>query len=125
MISTPAPVATADMPVGSTPMKFPATVLLVAVPDRKRTHGLKPLITRPRMIVLDVATSSPTPPESPEPLNWILRTALSPIARVFGLQPGWVYPSMVTAAVIAGREVAGLIVWTPEPEMSKAIVLPE
>ena len=36
--------------------------------------------------------------------------------------PGWLVPSIVTVLVIAGRAVAGLIVCTPEPGMSKSIV---
>lgn len=48
--------------------------------------------------------------------------ALEPAAAVFGVAPGWVYPSMVSAPVassIVGSGVAASIVFTPEPGMAK------
>ena len=41
---------------------------------------------------------------------------------VFSLEPGWVYPSITAASLTGGSGVAGVIVWTPAPGMSKAIV---
>ena len=41
---------------------------------------------------------------------------------MLSLAPGWLYPSIVTASVIAGSGVSGEIVCTPEPGMLNVIV---
>ena len=45
-----------------------------------------------------------------------------PNGFVLGDAPGCVYPSIVRLSVIAGSVVRGVIVWTPLPGMSNAIV---
>ena len=49
-------------------------------------------------------------------------TAFSPPASVLGLEPGWLYPSISTACVIAGNADCGAIVNGPVPAMLKSIV---
>ena len=90
------------------------------------------LITNPRRTLpslpgrkLNAASNSAAPVLVPSiSMRW---TELSPSPGPFefGLEPGCVKPSIVTVAVICGYALAGVIVWTPAPEMSNAIVEPE
>ena len=58
-----------------------------------------------------------------EPSITISGTALSAVVDVLGLEPGWVYPSMIVGLVIAGSSDCRVITWGPEPGMSKSMVL--
>src|SRR5215472_5337617 len=87
---------------------------------------LQRLRTSPRTTLESLPVPRSRPSDDPKaPDSSMSRTALSPAASVLGLAPGCVYPSIVTGAVIAGRAVFGLIVWTPAPEMLKWIAVPE
>ena len=82
---------------------------------------MKLWITTPRIVLPPPVMAMPVPPDV-RPESSISRTASSPTASVFGLDPGCVYPFRVTGPVIAGSGVVGVIVWTPVPGMAKAIV---
>ena len=55
------------------------------------------------------------------PFNSINNAALSPSGIVFVLVPGCVVPSMITGSVMPGSAEAGMMVWTPAPEILKWI----
>ncbi len=71
-----------------------------------------------------VSSSQQDARETAAPLISIFSTALVPWAsgRVFGEDPGCVYPSTVIGSVAFGSHVARTMVWTPGPGMLNAIV---
>src|SRR5262249_55289279 len=89
------------LPADSGPLKI--------IPDPEA----KPSIASPRIVELEPVTVSP----SAAPPGW-------PASSTSGVPayPGCENPSIKTASVIAGNSVAGQIVCTEPPGMSKAIV---
>lgn len=55
-------------------------------------------------------------------VTWTISTALFPTARLLGLDPVWVFPSMVTGLVMGGRRETSVIVWGPAPGMAKLML---
>src|SRR5262249_40544174 len=107
----PVPFGDAAVPVGFVPMKFP--VITLPLEKTSMASCTKPLITNPWTVQLSALITRPLKllPEF-TPLSSIFNTVLRPMVGglVFGLDPGCVYPSMVTVWVIVGRTVSGLIV---------------
>ena len=84
---------------------------------------LKPVMSRPLTVLPPPAIARPSAAVGTwEPSIWISKMALSPWARVFGCDPGWLYPLMIAAWVSVGSGVRGLIKNGPVPGILKSIV---
>src|SRR5260221_6816987 len=113
----------ARVPVGS-PRTFPR-IWIPDEPEKASTriaaNCWKLSMIRPRIVTPPARTSSPFAIPASPPLISMRRTASSP-AR-FACAPGCVNPSMaVPGHEIAGKAVAGEIVWIPGPGMLNVIV---
>src|SRR5687767_6046522 len=75
---------------------------------------VNPPMASPLIVAAPAATLRPTKnPSVPGPRSSTLITALVPAANVLGDEPGCVYPSMTTGAMITGNGVTGAIVAGP------------
>ena len=87
-ITTPVPLGAAVSPVGSVPMKQPATCTLPA--GRDQDAGLDEILdVEPEDLRPLLADRQPVDRRWPAPLIAIVSFALSPCASVFLLAPGW------------------------------------